>query len=52
MFFPMIFMEFQVTVNSVVFCSAKKTDHTFDGDHTIEDHTIDGGEYIHYNLKN
>ena len=24
MFFPMIFMEFQVTVNSVVFCSAKK----------------------------
>ena len=24
MFFPMIFMEFQVTVNSVVFCTAKK----------------------------
>ena len=24
MFFPLIFMEFQVAVNSVVFCSAKK----------------------------
>ena len=24
MFFPKIFVEFQVTVNSVVFCSAKK----------------------------
>ena len=43
--FPDDFMEFQVNVNRVVFCSAKKTDHTFDGDHTIEDQTIDGGEY-------
>ena len=46
MFFLMIFIEFQATVNSVVFCSAKKTEHTIDHGHTIGDHTFDDGEYL------
>ena len=39
----MIFMEYHVTVHSVVF-SSTKNDQTIDGDHTIDDRTIDGGE--------
>ena len=42
MFFSLIFMVFQVAVNSVFFLLGEKNDHTFDGDHTFEDHIIDG----------
>ena len=30
----------------VGFLLGQKTDHTIDGDHTIDDRTIDGGEYL------
>ena len=37
------------TVTSVIFLHGRKTDHIIDGDYSIDDHTIDAGEYFNVN---